>query len=451
MMIAYLPTLNGGLKEYRRIPPDSLLPQRPLVSFIFAIARDPSPNWHRKQRKRRSTARSLVKRLRLRPRITSGKLQRLGAALDLLQAHHTRPVYSLPTCLRSSLSRSMSKRWTTSKGNGNPWPGWSPQWPQNRRSKGGKNDKGKGDGDLKEAKSKDALPLSYSSVQVQDAAPPGGQGAQAFMDAFMKIVQDHKTEVPEALQSFMPDPEREDMKIQQKRLNRLRTIKQKVLGKEKALAKDEQQWYKWLDEVKNVIGAQKTQHEETQERLKKEIEELKAEEEKIKKEKNGNDMEMSEEEMKEESVEDMLDELRGQSKVEPQAGSQQDMEKKIQEMQVQLQENFENRLMAAQQEMAKRYEQQLENDRKQLQQALAAMPGAPTVVVDLENELDGLDGMVDPQNVPNGYGASRVKTKSEASPYRKTEPRKGQTSMQDRLQKSHGSKEEKEKENGSSG
>ena len=384
-----------------------------------------------------------MKRLRLKPRITGGQRRKLGAALELLSSHHTRPLYRLPTSLTSATSLSMSKRWTTpAKNNGNTWPGWSPQWPQTRRSKGGRQDKGEAED--KSSKSKESLPLSYSAVPVQSSTSED-QGAQAFLDAFRKVVQEGRAEVPEVLQPFLPDPEREDLKSQQKKLNRLRSIKSKIQGKERAQAKDEQQWYKWLDEVKSLIEAQKTQHEETQTRLAKEINELKVEEEKLKQQKDQECMEVSEEETKEEQVQGLLDELtapRDKNVVEKPkmhaVQQEQDIEQKLLAMQAQLQLDFQQKMHAAQQDMEQRYRQQLQEDRQQLQQALANQN--TTQVINLVDELDGLDGISDPTKqkdaAQKGYGAERGRSKTALSPYRKEEV-PAQT-MQERLQQSHG-------------
>lgn len=357
--------------------------------------------------------------------------------MELLSSHHTRPSYGLPTSLTRAISLSMSRRWTTpAKSNGNTWPGWSPQWPQTRRSKGGRQDKGEAED--KSSKSKESLPLSYSAVPVQSSTSED-QGAQAFLDAFRKVVQDGRTEVPEVLQPFWPDPEREDLKSQQKKLNRLRSIKSKIQGKERAQAKDEQQWYKWLDEVKLLIEAQKTQHEETQTRLAKEIQELKIEEEKLKQQKDQECMEVSEEETKEDKVHGLLDELmapRDKNVVEKPkmhaATQEQDMEQKFLAMQAQLQLEFQQKMHAAQQDMEQRYQQQIQEDRQQLKKVLENQNTVQ--VINIEDELDGLDG-VEPKQ--KGYGAERGRPKSAVSPYRKEAEVPAKT-MQERLQQSHG-------------
>ena len=346
----------------------------------------------------------------------------------------------------------MSRKWSnqSQKSQGSTWPSWSPQWPQ-KKNKGGKADKK--DGEDPGGKSKDALPLTYSSMQVSGGQAVEDQGAQAFMNAFMKIVQDGKTEVPEVLQPFMPDPEREGLRSQQRKLNKLRSVKQKIQSKEKALGRDEQQWRKWLEEVKIVIEQQHAQHQETQERLARELQELHLEEENLKKEKDHEQMEISDEdtESREEKVVSLVDSLMAAptkpaktNRASPpvtSADAQDMLQVKVEEMQAKLQADFQQRLKVAESALEQRYAMKSQQEIEQIRSTMMAAPVVkPTSqVVDLVNDLDALDGAtMGNQN----YGADRRKTKTENSPYRKDgegkTPLVSAETMEQKLSRSHG-------------
>lgn len=319
----------------------------------------------------------------------------------------------------------MSRRWSGHQKSqqGGPWPGWFPQWP---KSKGKGNKADKPAQEMANPKPKDGLPLSYASVPVSKSEAVEDQGAQAFMTAFLKVYQEGGTPIPDALQHFLPDQEREEMKSQQKMLNRMRNVKQKISNKEKAIVKDEVQWKTWLEEVRQVIEKQKQQHEETQERLHQELKSLQLEEEKLRSQKVTDVMEVSEDESMETkpAVEDM-DSLLGKAKAkeEPQANPteedlQQQMNQKLQDMQLKLQQDFQQKLRLAEEMMAHRYQAQLQKHTQEPQ------------VISLLDELDGQDA----EAGAAGYGANRPKTKSESSPYRKEVAK----SMAEKLKQSHG-------------
>ena len=429
---------------------DSILiacePQRRVVSTAFAIARGGSPTWHRRLRSRRAVARQVVKRLRNKPRLSGAQTGRFIRSLDLLQGHHTCPRYRISTLLKSSLSRSMSKRWTAQKAQSNPWPGWSPQWPKTQKPKGGQG-KGQGPSEGHSGKSKDGLPLSYSSMPSAGPQAVEDQGAQAFMQAFLRVVQDGKAQIPEALQPYLPDPEREDLKSQQKMLNKIRNNRQKIQAKEKALARDEFQWKQWLEEVRSVIENQKRQHLENQEKLQKELKDLLQEQDKLRKMKEQDAMEVSEDEHagEEENVENYVDKLLSSAapkedpKQLPDPGQveQQALQTKFQEMQDHLNQDFQWRLQQAQAEMEARFQKQLLQEKARMQKTQGVTPTS-TEVIQVEDEPQDPNGVVEVPVV--NYGAERTKTKTEVSPYRQTKvdaAGKAKT-MSERLKQSHG-------------
>ena len=322
----------------------------------------------------------------------------------------------------------MSQRWNQPKPKYNYWPGRSPQWPQQGKGKKGKTEKGAADN--QGGKQKDGLPLSYASTQLQTSSSSAGedQGAQAFMSAFLKVMQDGHTPVPEALKPFLPDQEREELKQQQKLLNKVRSIKQKIAAKEKAITKDDNQWTQWLEEVKSVIETQKKQHEENQEKLQSELKELLAEQEKLR---NMKDMEMDPQddgpEVEPIKVEDYVEHLLAkQSTVAAEADkkvmvteeeAQRVLQQRVQEMQNQLQSDFQQRLQQAQLDMEQRLAAQVQQEKITMQQALLQAHNNNAVI-----QID--DDKLDPKGVPKqpeqGYGAERVRSRTEASPYRPT-------------------------------
>ena len=290
-------------------------------------------------------------------------------------------------------------------------------------------------------------------MQVAGGQAVEDQGAQAFVNAFMKIVQEGKTEVPEVLQPFLPDPEREDLRSQQRKLNKLRSVKQKIQSKEKALGRDQQQWRKWLEEVKTVIEQQQAQHQETQERLSRELQELHLEEENLKKEKDQEQMEISDEEteVREERVVSLVDSLIAApmkpaktSRASPpvtSADAQDMLQAKMEEMQAQLQADFQQKLKVAESALEQRYAMRSQQEIEQIRSTMMSAVGVKTApqVVDLVNDLDALDGApIGNQN----YGANRRKTKTENSPYRKDAeeqpPLVSAETMEQKLSRSHG-------------
>lgn len=70
-----------------------------------------SPASHRRARAKRSRARALVKRAKSSGKVRGRKLTRIQAALQLLEAHHSRPRYRLPQNIVADLRMQWSNRW----------------------------------------------------------------------------------------------------------------------------------------------------------------------------------------------------------------------------------------------------------------------------------------------------------------------------------------------------
>ena len=285
------------------------------------------------------------------------------------------------------------------------WPTWSPQWPQ-RKNRGQKQDKAKQEG----AKPKPDLPLSYSAVQLEAQATSGeDQGAQAFMTAFMTMMQDNDAKIPDALKAFMPDPERESMKLQQKRLNKLRSLKQKIQNKEKAISRDEAQWHRWILDVKEAIQTQKQQHEENQDKLQRELQELRDEEFALKQQQEKEeDTFMDEDDAKDEEVETFFAQLQANNRktsatpAVDQVATEEVVQDKLKAMQDKLQADFHAKMMQARGELETQYQLRLQHE-------LAQRSVQVDDEVEILKVMPGV-GQVLPEALPEGegYGAAKA-------------------------------------------
>jgi len=329
----------------------------------------------------------------------------------------------------------MSSRGWNQNATNRSWPAWSPQWPQ-RKNRGQKQDKAKQEG----AKAKPDLPLSYSAVQLEAQATSGeDQGAQAFMSAFVTMMKDNDAKIPDALKAYMPDPERESMKLQQKRLNKLRSLKQKIQNKEKAITRDEAQWHRWILDVKEAIQTQKQQHEENQDKLQRELQDLRDEELALKQQhEKEEDAFMDEEDTKDEEVELFFAQLQADNRKTPstpavnQTATEEAMQNKFKAMQDKLQADFHAKMMQARGELEQQYQLRLQHELAQRAQAaddeveiVKVMPGVGQFIPEAPLDVDEY-----------GKARSRSRTKSEASPYHALNMEV--KSLERKLQRSHG-------------
>lgn len=146
------------------------------------------------------------------------------------------------------------------------WDAWSPQLPRKKKEK-----------EQKKGKKEESAFRSYDAMEQSESAASSSQqqsAAQEFMQEFINMAKEQNLSLPENLQKFLPSAEtetRQVLKDQQKRLNRHRNILTKINNKEKALAKDEEKWNSWLKELRDMISKEKEKHEETQQRLSKEL------------------------------------------------------------------------------------------------------------------------------------------------------------------------------------
>ena len=168
------------------------------------------------------------------------------------------------------------------------WPQWSPgQWPKKKgHGKGPRTEnqqtKKNGDQNVVRAYDADGGGASSTSGLSLVAGATQQDGMQEFFREFMAMSKEMGQPIPDRLKGLIPSNDREEIKEQQRRLNKLRNLRNKIEAKERSIQEDESQWEKWLKDIKESIVNQKQQHEEKQTRLAAELAQLKKEETELK-------------------------------------------------------------------------------------------------------------------------------------------------------------------------
>ena len=303
----------------------------------------------------------------------------------------------------------MSRRWHKE---GQEWPQWSPgQWPKDTKKKGA----GKGGGKEPHKKANDKQPVvraydtgaSSSAPSSADGATPQDGGMQEFFKEFAQVARQMNQPLPDRLKQFLPNTDREEIKTQQRKLNRLRNLRNRIESKQKAIKNDNASWESWLKEIKESIVQQRKQHEDNQERLETELKALMKEEEDLK---NGNEEEEDMQE-EEEDPEMMVDELMTKR-------TAKQHEKNIDQIKEELQQNMEvqyqQRMMIEREMMQKEFQ-------KLLHQVVNGQQAAPQVI-----ELDAAttataeqlkDQGGAPPGLPNGMEAQIASAKAALVPF----------------------------------
>lgn len=328
----------------------------------------------------------------------------------------------------------MSRKWSREH---QEWPQWSPgQWPKENQKKKGA---GKGGGKDQSKKAAEKLPVaraydmepSSSAPSSADGAMPVDGGMQEFFKQFTEFARQSQQPLPEKLKQMLPNAEREDIKEKQRCLNKLRNLRNKIESKQRSIKNDEAAWEKWLKEIKESIVQQRKQHEETQEKLAAELKQLQKEEEDLK---NGQEEEVDQKMVEEEDPELLLDELLNKP---PGPSLAKKEAERIQEMQRNMEEQYQIRMQAEREQMQKDFLALMH------QMTMGTATGAP--VVDLSKEeaakaptMEGTEmeaataATVETQMqkqianakaalIPFGV-ARRAKGTSGSSPYRREEP-----------------------------
>ena len=276
--------------------------------------------------------------------------------------------------------------------------------------------------DKDKAKEKDkretgvAKPYDATSLPSSSQAQQSDTEMNLFKD-FMEYLKEAKVEIPDKFKKHLPDSTKEDIKLQQKRLNRHRTVVNRIENKKVALEKDKEKWTAWLTSIKEEITAQRKKHMETQQQLEKDIAALEEEEQKLR---NPEEPQSDDCPMLEEDVDGLVDALA--------AGE----EPKDKETRFVLENADALKLM--QQNMERRYHQKLEEEKMRLQQSMEKnlqnykrQMDVQEIFSDSEEPASGamatmgLGGVcVSPGQNGVPFGAQRASKHPVSSPYDKT-------------------------------
>ena len=148
----------------------------------MARLRDKSPTWHRRARRKRSLARSLLQRWKRKRHFNSVQTSRLIDAQFRLATHHSRVAIRLSTRQRSAMSRKSASQWYGST----RWSQWSPQNPQQPKSgktrakaKGETGDKNKKEDVMLEY---DAIPWQPGSVESSSSSGSEAKARESYIN-----------------------------------------------------------------------------------------------------------------------------------------------------------------------------------------------------------------------------------------------------------------------------
>lgn len=227
------------------------------------------------------------------------------------------------------------------KQNQRTWNQWSPQLPKKANRQTRKKEDNQKDQQAGVLRAYDAAPGGGGSSSTSSTSNNAGQQEALFFKEFVNFVKETKCELPENLQKFLPNEDKENLREQQKKLNKQRNLHAKINNKQKALEQDKEKWTSWIASVKEEVQLQKGKHEESQKKLSKELEDLQEELRRV----NNNEEEPIEI-TEDQDIEEILDTMTSKAEEE-------ETSKKLEEMQA---------------EMEQRYQLQIEEERKRMQQ-----------------------------------------------------------------------------------
>ena len=228
----------------------------------LAIAAGAEPSWHRRRRTRRSRARALIKNFVAKP--TRGRARRIVAAVTLLEAHHSRPSYSLV--------RKVMSKWNQQQ---NGWKAnyWSGAWksPKGKKAADKETEKGKSKG---KGKAKQIGEVSYDSDVWLDGASSSSLPSQSSTgkdqpsDAIMKAMRmwmESSVDVPEEAKQILSDLQGrdalQDLKKDQSNLNRRRKAFVKVNRLKEALDKKHKRFKAFKASIKDQLVRETKKYE----------------------------------------------------------------------------------------------------------------------------------------------------------------------------------------------
>ena len=233
--------------------------QVPRASFrLLAIVSEPS--WHRRKRLRRAAARKWIRKYVGGP--TSARAHRAKLAINLLEAHHSKPDYRL--------ARRVMSRWGHAQGS---WTGnyWAGAWksPKGKKDKDADKKTGKGRG---KAKSQDEAP--QDQFPAYDSMPPGSSSsgsASAPTDGDWKqlvkaLVKTNSMVIPDDAKKLLMDEDavdgRTELRKAQNLLNRKRKAHGKLLRLRETLADKHAQFQRFRERMKEQLLCQQDKYEE---------------------------------------------------------------------------------------------------------------------------------------------------------------------------------------------
>jgi len=197
--------------------------------------------------------------------LSKSQLQGITSAKALLEGHHSRPLYSLPMT----------------------W--WNQQHRQQRNPKG-KAPHGQGK-NQEVAKGKGSSPFpAYDAGSVEKEPAGGSSGASSSASTTMdpqllQVLKQLAASHPSAadqINCLLPDPDQQEIKDQQKRINVLRRLQQRVTKKEAQIKLKEQQMEQFIEQMKSHVLKEKLRHKEELDVLRKDIEQTKIDIQKVK-------------------------------------------------------------------------------------------------------------------------------------------------------------------------
>ena len=292
---------------------------------------------------------------------------------------------------------------------GQSWGSWSPQLPRNSgkgrgRGKDTAKEKPKADGGLTKPYDSTALPSA--------SAASGGEVENNLFKDFMEFVKENKLEIPDKFKKHLPDTTKEDIKMQQKRLNRYRTVVNRIENKKKAIEKDKERWTVWLASIKEEIVCQKKKHQDAQTQLEQELVALVEEEKKLRLQGDNEEMDQH---MEEEDMEALVDELLDED---GQKGSDQQKREKEKAL-IEMQKNMELRYMEQQKKESERavMEMQQDMERQYLARLEEEKAKMQVMFLDMKRQMEERKGVMEisdsedpPKTTVPGIGATLIST-----------------------------------------
>lgn len=233
---------------------------------LYRGGRDSSPPWHCKLRAKRSAARRVLGSIRGKY-CRARKAPAVARALHCLLTHHTRPAYRIPLIAAFAYKRIFGTYPVT-------WSNWDRSW-----SKTGRPTKSPAKA-KKDKKEKDGVPKfpAYDAGNGASSSSPSATSALESPEVIqlLRTLAAKDQSIAPQVESLLPDPLKEDLRLKQREINTIRKLQQKVERKEQAISKRESQMTQFLEDIKQHVMQEKARHRADVDQLKKELEEARS-------------------------------------------------------------------------------------------------------------------------------------------------------------------------------